>query len=109
MTYLCAIRVFTSTQPLEFSNMFSLIVPLVLGAAITSLAVNAIHLVYRLYFSPLAKIPGPRLAAISRLYELYHDGYHPGGYVHKLRELHKKYGRYIARRVYQFLTFVQAQ
>lgn len=89
--------------------MFPLNLSLFLGAAITSLAVNAIHLVYRLYFSPLAKIPGPRLAAISRLYELYHDGYRSGGYVHKLRELHKQYGRYIACWVYQFLTFELAQ
>lgn len=84
-----------------YSNM-----SFVLGVAVTYLAVNTIRL---LYFSPLAQIPGPRLAAISRLYELYHDGYQPGGYVRKLRELHGKYGSCTSRRIYHFLTFEQVQ
>ena len=47
---------------------------------------------YHLYFGPLSKFPGPRLAALSRLYELYYDGYKSEGYSHKLRDLHKRYG-----------------
>jgi hypothetical protein len=49
---------------------------------------------YRLYFHPLSQIPGPRLAAITYLYETYYDILKaPGGqYWHKLEELHKEYG-----------------
>lgn len=79
------------------------------GAVITYLAVEIICSVYRLYFSPLAKFPGPRLAAVSRLYELYYDGYQPDGYIRKLRDLHEEYGIYPARSFVKFLIFGQGQ
>jgi hypothetical protein len=49
---------------------------------------------YQLQLGPLAKFPGPKLAAISRLYELYYDGITSGGYVAKIRKLHEVYGSY---------------
>nr|WNS47921.1 CapF [Capnodium sp. TTI-000886] len=48
--------------------------------------------VYRLYLSPLAKIPGPKLAALTFLYEAYYDIICRGRYTWKIQELHKKYG-----------------
>ncbi|KAJ4422561.1 hypothetical protein N0V82_002789 [Gnomoniopsis sp. IMI 355080] len=47
---------------------------------------------YRLHFHPLARFPGPRLAAISRWYEAYYDLIQGGQYTPKIAELHKKYG-----------------
>lgn len=49
--------------------------------------------VYRLYLSPLAKIPGPKLAALSFWYECYYDVILPGRYTWKLEELHNTYGK----------------
>ena len=49
--------------------------------------------VYRLYFHPLAKIPGPRLAALTRWYEAYYDIWKGGNYTFKISELHKEYGK----------------
>ncbi|KAI2628740.1 cytochrome P450 [Hypoxylon sp. NC1633] len=59
-------------------------IPVCLTLFLTSL------IIYRLYLHPLAKVPGPRLAAITSLWYVYH--------VKKSRmlvfnrELHKKYG-----------------
>ena len=49
--------------------------------------------VYRLYFSPLAQFPGPKLAALTFWYEFYYDIIKRGRYVWKIGELHKRYGK----------------
>ncbi|CAG8974551.1 hypothetical protein HYALB_00005824 [Hymenoscyphus albidus] len=49
-------------------------------------------IVYRLHFSPIAKFPGPRLAAATVLYEAYYDVIKQGQYTFKIQELHKTYG-----------------
>ncbi len=49
--------------------------------------------VYRLYFSPLAKFPGPKLAALTLWYEFYYDVVKRGKYTWKIAEMHKQYGR----------------
>ena len=47
----------------------------------------------RLVLSPLAVVPGPKLAALTTLYAAYYDVVHPAQYVFKIKELHKKYGK----------------
>ncbi|KAI2776210.1 cytochrome P450 [Daldinia loculata] len=47
---------------------------------------------YRLFLHPLARFPGPRLAAITRWYEGYYDIFQNGQYAFKIRQLHKEYG-----------------
>jgi hypothetical protein len=49
---------------------------------------------YRLYLSPLAKFPGPKLAAATLWYEFYYDTILKGQYTFKIMDLHKKYGWY---------------
>ena len=58
------------------------------------LAVYAV--VTRLYLSPLAKVPGPKLAALSYLYEWYYDIIQQGRFPFKVRSLHEQYGMCIA-------------
>lgn len=50
--------------------------------------------VYRMYFDPLSKIPGPKLAAASLWYEFYYDVYKKGRYTWKIWEMHNKYGKH---------------
>ncbi len=48
--------------------------------------------IYRLYWSPLARFPGPRLAAISFAYEFYFDVWRPGMFIWEIERLHQVYG-----------------
>lgn len=47
---------------------------------------------YRLTIHPLARFPGPKLAAITRYYEAYWDVVQNGQYTFQIERLHKKYG-----------------
>jgi hypothetical protein len=49
--------------------------------------------IYRLYWIPLARITGPRLAALTFWYEFYFDVVKKGQYTFKIKELHERYGR----------------
>ncbi|KAI0905938.1 cytochrome P450 [Ustulina deusta] len=61
--------------------------------AILALLAYALYTaIWRAYLSPLAHIPGPRLAALTRLYEMYYDAWLGGQYTFKIMELHKEYG-----------------
>lgn len=49
-------------------------------------------LAYRIYFHPLAHIPGPPLAKVTYLYEWYYDLYQNGQFSFQLKALHRRYG-----------------
>jgi hypothetical protein len=51
------------------------------------------NVIYQLYLSPLAKFPGPKLAAVTRLYEVYYDVFKWGRYTFEIMEMHKQYGK----------------
>ncbi|OAG11466.1 cytochrome P450 [Paraphaeosphaeria sporulosa] len=48
--------------------------------------------IYRVYLSPLSHIPGPKLAAATRWYELYYDAYKVGKFYFEIEKMHEKYG-----------------
>lgn len=48
--------------------------------------------IYRLFFHPLAKFPGPKYAAISRWHEYYYEVVKQGQFTFVIQEYHKKYG-----------------
>jgi hypothetical protein len=47
---------------------------------------------YRIYFHPLSRIPGPKLAAATHLYEFYYDIVCGGRFLFQIEKLHKQYG-----------------
>jgi len=48
--------------------------------------------VYRLFWHPLAKFPGPKIAALTLLYEFYHDVIRGGQYTWVIKSMHERYG-----------------
>ena len=48
--------------------------------------------VWRVYFSPLSKFPGPKLAALSLWNEFYWDVVKRGMFMWQIQEMHEKYG-----------------
>lgn len=62
------------------------------GAATAGVVLLGSLVFYRLTLPPLAKFPGPPLAAITRWYEGYYDVIQDGQYTFKIRELHQIYG-----------------
>ncbi|OQE05163.1 hypothetical protein PENVUL_c026G07851 [Penicillium vulpinum] len=48
--------------------------------------------IYRLWFSPLAQFPGPKLAALTMWYEFYYDSFLGGQYTFRIAGMHRKYG-----------------
>ena len=62
-------------------------------AIVALLIAQVVYLaVYRLFLSPLGKIPGPKLAALTSWYEFYYDVILPGQFVWHIQELHSQYG-----------------
>ncbi|KAH7392446.1 cytochrome P450 [Phaeosphaeria sp. MPI-PUGE-AT-0046c] len=64
--------------------------PVLLGAAVFVYGVGL--LVYRLYLHPLAKFPGPKLAAVTSFYEGYYEIILKGQYSRQISKLHDVYG-----------------
>ncbi|KAI9837891.1 MAG: hypothetical protein M1837_002681 [Sclerophora amabilis] len=48
--------------------------------------------IYRLVLHPLARYPGPKLAAATVMYEFYYDAIKGGMYVFEIQRMHEKYG-----------------
>jgi hypothetical protein len=66
---------------------------LALGATAAAIATYSLTLtIYRLFLHPLAKIPGPKLCAITGWYEIFWDVLVGGQFTFKVEEWHKKYG-----------------
>ncbi|MCJ1332571.1 hypothetical protein MMC10_009264 [Thelotrema lepadinum] len=50
------------------------------------------HCIYTLYLGPLKSVPGPKIAALTRLYEFYHNAIRCDKYGVQIESLHDQYG-----------------
>ena len=88
MTLLDGINEAFNTQPsLTFLFGIGVAIAVVYGVGLV---------VYRLYLSPLAAFPGPRLAAATQYYETYYDVISGGGgnFTRQIKKMHETYGMF---------------
>jgi len=64
-------------------------------AAISMPTYLILRSIYRLYFHPLAKFPGPKLPALTGWYEFYYECILGGRYFEEILRMHEQYGIYI--------------
>ena len=85
----------TLRQVLASSQRFTFLATILVGICFLLLAGLAI---YRLYLSPLAKFPGPKLAALTQWVETYYELKHPGGqFIWVYQKWHEQYGQSCSR------------
>jgi hypothetical protein len=60
---------------------------------VASLTYAAVIILYRLWLSPLSKIPGPKLGAITQGYEMYYDLILKARFPWQINALHQEYGK----------------
>ncbi|KAJ5644535.1 hypothetical protein N7507_010546 [Penicillium longicatenatum] len=56
------------------------------------LAYGLVMILYRLHVHPLSKYPGPWLAAVTGLYEIYFTAWGVGSFEDEVDRMHQKYG-----------------
>jgi hypothetical protein len=69
---------------------------ILIGLAGVTIAWLVYLVVYRLYLSPIADFPGPKIAALTHWYECYYDVLAPGAgmYIWEVEKMHQKYGMF---------------
>ncbi|EEQ34237.1 benzoate 4-monooxygenase cytochrome P450 [Microsporum canis CBS 113480] len=65
---------------------------MLMAAIVALLSYLIVQTIYRLYFHPLSKFPGPKIAAIGRFYEFYFNVIKGGMYIWEIQRMHEKYG-----------------
>lgn len=70
----------------------SLLLRVLVALCLGVLLWTATTIIHRLYFSPLSKFPGPKLAAATLWYEFYFNIIRGGKFMWEIERMHKKYG-----------------
>lgn len=73
--------------------MYAPILTAAAAAAIFTTLYTLCLVIYRLYISPLAKFPGPKLAAATRWYEFYYDVVQRNRFSWQIQKMHDQYGK----------------
>lgn len=82
-------------QPIEDTIVSAARLPLIAAVSAVAIAAYWAFLAfYRLCWSPLANVPGPKLAALTKWVETYYEIAHGGGgqFLWQYRKWHDQYG-----------------
>ena len=91
----------------HFTNLPSMSVTVCL-LAVFLLSATVAQAIKRLYSHPLARYPGPLLAASTMWYKTYYDIVMDGGWAEHLEHLHSVYGKqFFVTAQLIFLNFLQ--
>lgn len=71
---------------------------IVIAGALSILAATILRAIYRVYFHPLAHIPGPLLAKVSTGYAYYYNL--NARFYLQIQKLHEQYGAYLLTRLW---------
>lgn len=83
----------TSQDTLSFRFIMALLTTNIVLSLVVIYVVYTVGLVlYRLYFSPLSRFPGPKLTAATLWYECNHDRIRRGKYTFEIAKMHENYG-----------------
>ncbi len=77
-----------------FSNGEILAIPIRCSALVLLFLLVCVRIIYHLWLHPLARFPGPRLAATTSLYAAYYDIVKRGSFIRRFPRLHEEYGKY---------------
>jgi len=80
-------------SPLDW-NAKQAVGALLLGALVVWIVYNVQQAVYNVFFHPLARFPGPRAAAATKLWKAYIECIKQESFCHKLEKVHAQYGMY---------------
>ncbi|TGO39669.1 hypothetical protein BHYA_0049g00040 [Botrytis hyacinthi] len=81
-----------TTKNFRSTYLISSQIPLPLQIIVIAVLLTSICCVFqRLYFHPLSKIPGPRLAAATSWYEFYYNAIRDGLYIRSFEKMHTDY------------------
>lgn len=80
---------------------------LIAGILLLVLCLGVALAVRQVFFHPLSKFPGPRLAALTPLYKTYYEVFRGGELLKRIQELHNIHGDYpLTNRHEQHILFL---
>ena len=65
---------------------------LIAGLSLLVISLSVALAIRQIFYHPLSKFPGPRLAALTPLYKTYYEVFRGGELLGKIQELHNKHG-----------------
>jgi hypothetical protein len=66
----------------------------IIAAFLISVIAATLLVLYRLVLSPIARFPGPKIAAATGLYEFFHSVIRDGAWGKEVERMHRQYGEY---------------